>query len=182
MSERRWYVVQCKRREEIRALEHLQRQDYLCYLPILAVEKRRNGRKLDAREPVFPGYVFVRLDDVSDNWRPIRSTRGVIQIVRFGERPLPVQDEVVEIIRQRFAGDAPLTPYLRPGELVVITEGCFADLEAIFVANDGDERVTLLMNILSSQQTLSFPAVSVRKSSNSSAAWPPQLFNPQHLT
>ena len=182
MSQHRWYVIQCKRRQEFRALEHLQRQEFSCYLPALAVEKRRNGRKLDAREPMFPGYVFVRLDDVSDNWHPIRSTRGVIQIVRFGEHPLPVQDEVVEIIRQRLAGDAPLTPYLRPGELVVITEGCFADLEAIFVANDGDERVTLLMNILSSEQTLSFAAANVRKSSNSGAVWPAQLLNPKQLT
>jgi transcriptional antiterminator RfaH len=163
MSERRWYVIQCKRREEFRALQHLERQKFSCYLPTLAVEKRRNGRKLDAREPLFPGYLFVRLDDVSDNWHPIRSTRGVIQIVRFSEHPLPLQDEIVEIIRQRLAGNAPRATYLRPGELVVITEGCFSHLEAIFVANDGDERVMLLMNILSSEQMVSFPAINVRK-------------------
>jgi transcriptional antiterminator RfaH len=180
MSQHRWYVIQCKRRQEFRALEHLQRQEFSCYLPALAVEKRRNGRKLDAREPLFPGYVFVRLDDVSDDWHPIRSTRGVIQIVRFGEHPLPVRDEIVETIRQRLAARPLRAPYLRPGERVVITEGCFADLEAIFVANDGDERVMLLMNILSSEQTLSFPAANVRMSRNPEAAWPAPLFNPKH--
>jgi transcriptional antiterminator RfaH len=179
MSQRRWYVIQCKRREEFRALEHLERQEFSCYLPTLAVERQRNGRKLDAREPLFPGYVFVKLDDVGDNWHPIRSTRGVIQIVQFGEDPLSVQDEVVEIIRQRLADNPPRIPYLRPGEPVVITKGCFADVEAIFVANDGDQRVMLLMNILSSEQTLSFPAANVRQSRNPDAAWPAQPFTTQ---
>ena len=177
----RWYVIQCKRREEFRAREHLERQEFSCYLPTLAVEKRRNNRKIDAREPLFPGYVFIQLDDVSDNWHPIRSTRGVIRIVRFGEHPLPVQDKIVEIIRQRLAGDPPRVPYLQPGERVVVTEGCFADLEAIFVANDGDERVMLLMDILKSEQHLSFPAVNVRKSRNPEAVWHAQPFNPQRL-
>jgi transcriptional antiterminator RfaH len=171
----RWYLIQCKRREEFRALEHLGRQQFSCYLPTLAVEKRRNGRKLDAREPLFPGYLFIKLDDVSDNWHPIRSTRGVIQIVRFSEHPVPVQDEIVETIRQRLAGNPPRVPYLQPGERVVITEGCFAELEAIFVANDGDERVMLLMNIFNREQTLSFPALNVRKSRDPEAVWPSRL-------
>jgi transcriptional antiterminator RfaH len=173
----RWYVIQCKRREEFRAREHLERQKFLCYLPTLAVEKRRNGRKLEAREPLFPGYVFIQLDDVGDNWHPIRSTRGVIRIVRFGEHPLPLQEEIVEMMRQRLAGNPPRLPYLRPGERVVITEGCFADLEAIFVANDGDERVMLLMNILNREQRLSFPAVHVRRTRNPEAAWPARPSN-----
>ena len=181
MSQRRWYVIQCKRREEFRALEHLERQEFLCYLPTLTVEKQRNGRKLNAREPLFPGYVFVKLDDVMDNWHPIRSTRGVIQIVQFGEHPLSVQDEVVEIICQRLADNARRVPHLRPGELVTIIKGAFADLEAIFVANDGHERVMLLMNILGGEQTLSFPTANVRKSRNPAAAWPAQPFTTQTL-
>jgi transcriptional antiterminator RfaH len=163
MSERRWYVIQCKRREELRALEHLKRQEYYCYLPTLTTEKQRNGRKLDSHKPLFPGYLFIQLDEVNDNWHPIRSTRGVVRIVRCNQRAIPVQDEIVEIIRQRLTGNPPL-PYLLPGDRVVITQGCFADLEAIFVANDGDERVMLLLNILHREQRLSFPADNVRKS------------------
>lgn len=54
-------------------------------------------------------------------------------------------------------------PYLRSGERVVITDGGFSGIEAIFVASHGDERVMLLLNILQSEQTLSFPIGSVRK-------------------
>jgi transcriptional antiterminator RfaH len=160
----RWYVVHCKPREDERAQEHLERQGFTCFLPRLSVEKLKKGRKVEVREPLFPRYLFVKLDRVNDNWYAIRSTRGVIQIVRFNEYPLPVQDEIVEMIRDRLANGArPRVPLLQPGEHVRITEGAFAHLEAIFVANDGNERVMLLMNILHSEQTLSFPISSIQK-------------------
>jgi transcription antitermination factor NusG len=54
-------------------------------------------------------------------------------------------------------------PHLKPGERVQITEGAFSQIEAIFVTNDGDERVVLLLNILQQDQKLSFPLEAVRK-------------------
>src|SRR5690348_6775960 len=143
-----WYVIQCKTREDCRALEHLERQGYACYRPTLSVEKLRHGRRSTSQESLFPGYLFVQLDQVEDNWAPIRSTRGVIQIVRFSEDPAPMPHEVIESIRERLAKGPPRTPYLQPGEQVVIAEGAFSDVEAIFVADDGSERVMLLMNLL----------------------------------
>jgi transcriptional antiterminator RfaH len=158
-----WYVIQCKPREETRALENLERQEFRCYLPMLTVEKLRHGCTRDVREPLFPTYLFISLNEVSDNWHPIRSTRGVVRIVRFNECPVPIRDELIDHIRQRPADPQTKVPYLRPGERVRITEGCFANLEAIFVASDGLKRVALLMNILHQEQTLSFPTVAVRK-------------------
>jgi transcriptional antiterminator RfaH len=158
-----WYVVQCRTREDCRALEHLERQGFSCYRPTLTVEKRRLGRIVQKQESLFPGYLFVQLDQVNDNWYPIRSTRGVIQIVRCRDRPLPVQDRIIGIIRARLANDRLQVPYLDPGERVVVTDGCFAHVEALFLANDGEERVMLLMNVLHREQTVSFPAGSVQK-------------------
>lgn len=165
-SQPRWYVIQCKPRQDLRALENLQRQGYSCYLPTLNVEKLRCGRKLDVPEALFPGYLFIQLDTIRDNWSPIRSTRGVSQIVRVRDQPLPVRNEIVESIRQRLEGKELRVPCFRPGERVLITEGCFAQLVAIFVANDGAERVTLLLSILHREQTLSFPVSGVRKCAN----------------
>ena len=39
-------------------------------------------------------------------------------------------------------------PRFSAGDRVLITEGAFTDLEAIFVSNEGDQRVSLLLNIL----------------------------------
>jgi transcriptional antiterminator RfaH len=158
-----WYVIQCKPRQEWRALEHLERQGHSCYLPTLVREHVRQGRKLEVKEPLFPRYLFIRLDEVNSNWYPIRSTRGVSQLVRFNEHPLPVGDDIIDLIRERLAKKEAHVPYLQPGERVRITKGAFADMEAIFVANDGDERVVLLMNILHREHRVEFPVGSVRK-------------------
>lgn len=159
-----WYVIQCKQHQESRALENLERQGFSCYLPKLKVERIRLGTKVEASEALFPSYLFINLDQVSDDWHPIRSTRGVVRIVRFNEYPIPIRGEIIDVIRKRLAGEPARVPYLQPGERVRITEGCFSDVEAIFVANDGNERVVLLMSILHHEQTLCFPVGMVRKS------------------
>src|ERR1700728_342044 len=125
----RWYVIQCKPREERRALANLVRQGFCCYLPMLTVEKLRHGCRRDVPAPLFPGYLFIHLNAVSDNWHPIRSTRGVIQLVRIREYPIPVSNEIIETITQRLAGGAAHVAYLEPGDRVRITEGPFADVE-----------------------------------------------------
>lgn len=161
-SDSRWYVIQCKPRQDVRALDNLVRQGFQCYLPTLSQERLRNGRKMAAKEPLFPGYLFIQLHVGGENWAPIRSTRGVSQMVRVRDRPLPVGNEIVELIRQRLATQRP-RPCLQSGERVVITDGCFAQLEAIFIATDGEHRATLLLNILQQEQRLSFPLSIVRK-------------------
>jgi len=158
----RWYVIKTKPRQEYRALENLGRQNYDCYLPELDVEKVNRQCKLLVKEPLFPSYLFIKLNNLEQNWHPIRSTRGVSHIVRFNDYPTALRDEFVESIRSRLEIDRPKVAYLNPGERVRIVEGSFAHLEAIFLANDGDGRVMLLMNILHSEQRLSFPVTSVR--------------------
>lgn len=161
-SQPRWYLVRCKAREEDRALMHLQRQGFECYRPVCERESVRHGKRRVCREALFPGYLFIRLDRVHDNWLPISSTRGVLQIVRFAEYPLPVPDEIIDEIRGRVDGQ-PREPYFRAGDRVVITQGSFCGIQAIFLASDGDERVVLLLSILQREHEVNFPMGSVRK-------------------
>jgi transcriptional antiterminator RfaH len=148
--------------QEGRALENLERQGFHCYAPLRTVERSREGRLQAVSEPLFLGYLFIRLDRVNDNWRPVRSTRGVNRIVSFNGEPAHVADEIIEHIRAR-ASAAPSTPHFQPGERVRITEGPFAEIEAIFVATKGEERIILLLEILQREQRLDFPVSSVRK-------------------
>jgi transcriptional antiterminator RfaH len=158
----RWYLIHCKPWEDERALEHLERQNYECYRPVRQIERLRNGQKVLISESLFPRYLFIHLSSVDDNWYPIRSTRGVQQLVTCNQKPVAVRDEIIDGIRLRL-GQVQPEPLLKPGERVVITEAPFSQVEAIFVANEGDERVVLLLNILQKDQRLTFPITSVRK-------------------
>jgi transcriptional antiterminator RfaH len=159
----RWYLIHCRPRQEVRALENLERQAFECFRPTCRVERVLTGHRREVVEPLFPSYLFIHLDKLNDNWLPIRSTRGVNRIVRFNQHPAPIADALIAQIRRRMAGKPLKEPYLKRGDRVVITEGSFSQVEAIFLSDDGDERVMLLMNILNGEHELSFPLANVRK-------------------
>jgi transcriptional antiterminator RfaH len=162
-AEARWYLVQCRPGQDGRALENLERQQFECYRPLYDKESLRRGRRMFLPVALFPGYLFVRLDRLHHNWLPICSTRGVFQIVRFNAYPLPVADGIITDIRHRVAAKRLREPHLVSGERVVITDGSFAGIEAIFLAYDSAKRVMLLLNIMHRQQTLGFPVKSIHK-------------------
>ncbi|WP_440090223.1 transcription/translation regulatory transformer protein RfaH [Pseudomonas fragariae (ex Marin et al. 2024)] len=163
LSERpaRWYLIQTKPRQEARAEEHLQRQHFECYRPLKSGERKRSNRT-PIEEELFPGYLFIRMDQVHDNWYPIRSTRGVARIVTFGAHPVPVRDELIEQIRERLSAPAPRIVFTR-GEPVLIKAGGFCDVEAIFLATDGTERAVILLNMLQRQQKVVLPISSLTR-------------------
>jgi transcriptional antiterminator RfaH len=162
-AQARWYLIQCRVQQDVRAMDNLERQHFECYRPLYTRECLRRGRRVAIRAPLFPGYLFIRLDRLHDNWAPICSTRGVFQIVRFNEYPLPVADGIIDELRRRTEAETVREPYLKSGEHVLITDGSFAGIEGIFLTTAGDDRVMLLLKILHREQTLSFPVGSIRK-------------------
>ena len=150
-KEKRWYLIHSKPRQEEIARENLERQGYSTYLPLLRTPRRRLGRRIIRIEPMFPRYFFIRLDTATDNWAPIRSTIGVITLVRFGMTPTPITDELIDMLRQRDdAGgiqDIPLNEFSR-GQKVRIEEGPFMGYEGIFLAETGVQRVLVLLDIV----------------------------------
>lgn len=161
MTDRHWYLIQCKPRECFRARDNLQNQNFEAFLPTLSREVLRRGKRETVLEPLFPHYLFVRLSDVADNWAPLRSTRGVARVVRFGDTPLSVPDDIVSALQEPVSVQP--QALFEAGDKVQITEGALAGLEAIFAASDGDERVVLLIKLLHQQQTVRVPLSQVRR-------------------
>jgi transcriptional antiterminator RfaH len=160
MTSRNWYVIQCKAKESFRAAENLENQGFEVFHPFIQVEKVRQGKLKLVDEPLFPYYLFIHLSEVADNWRPIRSTRGVLKLVSFGHQPVRVADELVEMLRERVAPQP--EDYLKAGDRVLIEEGPFKGLNAIFQTKRGEERVILLLDLLQKQQRLEVPVKAIR--------------------
>ena len=163
---RHWYAVQCKANEDARAEQNLQNQGFPVFRPMIRQRRRRGGRMVTVTESLFPRYMFVDLDDVNENWAPIRSTRGVLGLVRFGTYPVPVPQPVLDAIQAQIDPDSGCidlttnTDY-KPNQRVRITEGPFAGHEALFQARTGGERVVVLLDIMHQSQriTLSEQAI-----------------------
>lgn len=146
-----WYLLYCKRGQLLRAKEHLERQQVNCLTPMITLEKMVRGRRTPVSEPLFPNYMFIEFDPESIHTTTISATRGVSHFVRFGNRLATVQPEVIKQLMTQPMPDVqdPDTPH--PGDVVVITEGMFEGLEAIYTEPDGEARSHLLLNLINQQ-------------------------------
>ena len=81
------------------------------------------------------------------------------RLVVFDGYPLAVSGQLIEQLRQRTrqSSEQPAVPVLQAGEKVRITDGPFAELEAIFHSMDGLQRAVLLLNMLNHQQKIHLP-------------------------
>ena len=149
---KRWYLVHTKPRKERVAEQNLQRQGYEVYLPLIQQPRRRRGHWLEVIDPLLPSYLFVRLHFGWDNIGPIRYTTGVRELVRFTQEPAIVPEEIIESLKSAADRDTGIYRFeealFKPGDKVIIDQGPLAGLNAIFLAETGQERVLILLEML----------------------------------
>lgn len=154
-----WYVAHAKPRQERIAQEHLLRQGYGVYLPLLKVFKSTHSQQEVRFEPLFPRYLFFQPSSIQQSITPVRSTQGITAVVRFGQTPAVLQPETLKTIRafeaSRNAASFEEISSIRPGKAVVVTDGPFAGLEGL-VSMASEQRVVVLMHLLGQRQRLAF--------------------------
>ena len=144
-----WYLVKTKSKQEDIAILNLENQNFHVYCPYALIRNKN--------EVLFPGYIFIQLDKDTQNWSPIRSTKGVLYFVRFGLSYAKIPDNIIEFIKTNQLNTAEKLKNInkfKSGDKVQITDGVFKNCIAIFKSYKSDERVILLMNILGQQQKL----------------------------
>ncbi|MEZ5476263.1 MAG: transcription/translation regulatory transformer protein RfaH [Thiolinea sp.] len=152
-----WYLLSSKPHKDALAEEQLGNQGYEVYRPLAQRLRKRRGKMIKAVESLFPRYMFIRLDTLEDNWAPIRSTLGVNQIIRFGQEPALVPDNLIQTLRsteEQLGEKAIDLDRFHHGDRVIPTGGPFKGLNGIFLSYDGEERAMVLLEIMHSQTKL----------------------------
>ena len=144
-----WYLIKTKPRQEKTAILNLENQKYTTYCPIVIINNKQ--------VVLFPGYIFIHLDKSKEDWSPIRSTKGIVNFVRFGLNFAQVPDTLIKFLK----ANEPINKEkfinlnrLKSGDKIQITDGVFKNCVAIFKSSKPQERVVLLMNILGQQQSI----------------------------
>jgi transcriptional antiterminator RfaH len=143
-----WFVVRTKPRQEQRATEHLETQGFRVYLPILE-------HAMGEKEALFPGYLFLRNQAGPTPFDRVRSTRGVINCVKFGISLAVADDALIESIQNK-EDEIKGKERFEHKQKVRIIDGPFRDIEAIYLARTGVERVVLLLRILNQNKEMEF--------------------------
>lgn len=155
---RDWFLLTSRPHKDEVAEFHLRNQGYEVYRPLAKRLRTQRGKVITKIESLFPRYMFIHLDDgVNDNWAPIRSTTGISSFVRFGTEAARVPDALIATLKaqEAFFGERVIDlDRYHVGDKVIITEGPFRGLEAVFQKYDGEERVIVLLEILHKQTKL----------------------------
>lgn len=157
--EANWYAVFTKARQEQIAAEHLERQHFECFLPMAINPYQRGSIKKHLRiEPLFPRYLFLKAIADQQSLGPVRSTRGVCSLVRFGMKLKTVPENIIRMIKARVQPESGLIELkptaVRPGDRVRIFDGPFNGIEGILKAHTGAQRALIFMELLGTRSTV----------------------------
>lgn len=138
-----WYVLHVRPRTERKVMERLALCGAWRYLPVQVRVRRTQRRRIRVELPLFPGYVFARLD--ADRRRAMLRSNLLVRLI-----PIPDPRGTIHQLRQiRRAGRlAPLKPLpaFAPGEEVRVASGPFYGLTG-YVDTAG-RRLVLSVDIL----------------------------------
>jgi transcriptional antiterminator RfaH len=166
-QELHWYVIHTKPKQEARAESNLRAWNVEAFAPKIKEPRFKSytGEKTCVVKPLFPGYIFARFD-ADRMLHKIHFTRGVHCVVHFGEKPTPVDDEVIRMIQSQIAEDGfiRLGEDFKHGDKVVIKDGPFSGLNGIFERRVKDsDRVRVLLTAVKYQSHILVDEALIKK-------------------
>ncbi len=93
-----WYALYTKPRWEKKVAKLLEEEGFENYCPINKVTKQWSDRKKVVLEPVFKGYVFVKVSH-EKKW-DVRKINGILNYVHWLGKPAPIREEEIMTIRK----------------------------------------------------------------------------------
>lgn len=160
-----WYTVHTKPNAEYQVAATFHYRQIETYLPEVEVPKVQQGRE---RKPFFPCYLFVKTDFEVVGFSQLQWTPGLRRIVVFDDQPVPLADEIINLIRHRVeavnTGGSQPGHIFQPGDTVQITNGPLEGLLAIFEGpTTPNDRVQVLLTFLGQVSRARVPITCLEK-------------------
>lgn len=93
-----WYALYTRPRWEKKVAALLLEKGIEHYCPINKVTRQWSDRKKVVLEPIFKGYVFVKLED-SKKWE-VKNINGILNFVYWLGKPAVIREEEIITIRK----------------------------------------------------------------------------------
>jgi transcription antitermination factor NusG len=143
-----WFALQVRSRYENIVTAHLSGMGYESLLPLYMCRRRWSDRFKEIECPLFPGYVFCRLNPL--NRLPILTTPGVFHIVGMGKTPVAIDEAEIAAIQAAVKSGLPSQPwpFVQIGQRVRIEHGPLYGLEGVLLDFRGRHRLVLSVTLL----------------------------------
>ena len=143
-----WFALRVKSRSEKRVATILRNKGYEEFVPFYRPRRVWSNAIKLAGLPLFPGYVFCRLDP---QYRlPILVTPGVLYFVGVGKTPAPIKEGEIRAIQSAVQSGLPAEPwaFLEVGQLVRLEDGPLSGLEGLCIEVRKQHRIVVSVPLL----------------------------------
>ena len=153
----RWYACYTRAHHERRVGERLAEQGFDAFVPTIRQVRQWHDRRKVVEFPLFPSYLFARCTRAELG--RATATPGLVHIVKFDGRPVPVADEEIENVRRLSSVMPPtekevdLGPIITNGQHVEIVSGPLSRVRGVVAEARGKRRI-VVVGILAIRQGL----------------------------
>jgi transcription antitermination factor NusG len=143
-----WYVICTSPRHEKNVYRQLEERTVGSFLPMYASVRRWKDRRKVLDLPLFPGYVFVRMN--AENRLELLRLPGVLGFICFQGKPAPVATSEIQHLQVTLLDPMRVQPhpFLKAGRRVRIRSGALAGVEGIFLRKRDRVRIVLSISLL----------------------------------
>jgi transcription antitermination factor NusG len=143
-----WFALRVKSRSEQLVSTMIRNKGLEEFLPCYSLRRRWSDRMKTVELPLFPGYVFCRLDP--RNRLPVLTIPGALHFVGIGQIPVPIDEHEIAAIQAavRSGLAAEPWPYVEVGQKVQLKDGPLAGLDGICIGHSKQQRVVVSVTLL----------------------------------
>jgi transcription termination/antitermination protein NusG len=158
VEERKWYVLQTLTGNEDLVKTSIERslkqpgmdgKVFTVLVPEEDIVEIRDGKRVERKKKMFPGYVFVEMVLDDSSWHGLKQTPGVARFIGNKVRPIPVTDrEMQRVLKQLGVREEKLDISFDKGEAVRIISGPFRGYTgSVEEVNYSKSKIKALVNI-----------------------------------
>jgi transcription termination/antitermination protein NusG len=149
-SESPWFALRVKPNHEKSVAAILREKRFEEFLPLFRSRRRWSDRIKAVDLPLFPGYLFCRLNLNLDNRMPLLTTPGLLYIVGRGRTPEPVNEGEILDIRLISLSGLPYAPWpsLIIGQKVRLEAGPLCGLEGVLTRIGNQHKIYVSVTLL----------------------------------
>ncbi|UCD14954.1 MAG: UpxY family transcription antiterminator [Candidatus Omnitrophota bacterium] len=141
-----WYVLYTKAKHEKFVENELLKRKIEAFTPKVNLRRRWSDRVKYIEEPLFKSYCFAKFS--LENKRNILSRTGVVNIVRFNNQYIPVEDSIINSLKLLVKNKVRLDPcpYFKVGNRVEIKKGPLKGLIG-YIEEKRNKNTTLVVTV-----------------------------------
>jgi transcription antitermination factor NusG len=143
-----WFALRVKSRSEKVVATIARNKGFEEFLPLYQSRRRWSDRFKSVELPLFPGYVFCRLNP--EFRLPLLTIPGVLGFIGIGRVPAPIEDAEITAIQTAIGAGLLAEPYpfLEVGQRVRVAEGPLTGLEGLLVEVRKQQRIAVSVSLL----------------------------------